>query len=272
MVWVATSLAHPPRPPFPMPLPIVTIARHVLIEARRSGLPWLALASAIAALGLAGFLSQVAITEGAALQAGVAAALLRACAVFLVMAHVVSSVVREANDKGLELALSLPISRPAWYLGKLLGYACIGALLAGLLALPLGFWAAPADLAAWALSLAAEAAVMAAAALFFSSALGQTVSAMTAAVGLYVLARAMPAIQAIAGGPHAADSGPTVLARWLIDALALLLPRFEGAASADWLLYGAPSAATLAPSLLALALYLTLLAAAGLFDFSRRNL
>lgn len=249
-----------------------TVARYVLVEARRSGLPWLAAACVAAALALSGFLSQVAITEGEALQAAAAAALLRGCAVFLIAAHVVASVVREANDKGLELALALPISRSAWYLGKLAGFACTGALVAALFALPLLAWAAPADLAAWCLALAVEAALVAAAALFFASALGQTVGAIAATAGLYLLARAIPAIQAIAGGPLAGDNLAGQGARWLVDALALLLPRMDVVARGDWLLYGAPPAAELAQALAGLALYFVLLAAAGLFDISRRNL
>ena len=126
-----------------------TVAYYSLVEALRSGLPWLAVACVIAVLGLSGFLSQVAITEAEALQASTAGALLRACAVFLISSHVVASVAREANDKGLELALALPISRPAYYLGKLLGFAGVGVLLATLFALPLLAWAKPADLAAW---------------------------------------------------------------------------------------------------------------------------
>ncbi len=249
-----------------------TVARYVLIEARRSGLPWLAAACALAALGLSGFLSQVAITEGAALQAAASAALLRGCAVFLIAAHVVASVVREANDKGLELALALPISRSAWYLGKLAGFACTGALMAALFALPLLIWAAPTDLAAWYLALAAEVALVAAAALFFASALGQTVAAIAATAGLYLLARAISAVQAIASGPLSGDSVTGQSARWLVDALALMLPRLDDVARGDWLLYGAPPAAELAQALSGLALYFVLLAAAGLFDISRRNL
>jgi ABC-type transport system involved in multi-copper enzyme maturation permease subunit len=255
-----------------MSSPTATVARYVLIEARRSALPWLAAASMLAALGLAGFLSQVAITEAAALQASACAALLRACAVFLVAAHVVASVVREANDKGLELALALPLSRPAWYLGKLLGFAGTGVLLATLFTLPLLVWAKPSDLAAWWLALAAEAALIAAAALFFASALGQTVAGIAATLGFYLLARAISSIQAIAGSPLAGDSATGQAARWLVDALALLLPRLDALARGDWLLYGAPPAAELAPALAGLAIYFVLLAAAGLFDFSRRNL
>lgn len=249
-----------------------TVAYYLLVEALRSGLPWLAAACVIAAMGLAGFLSQVAITEAAALQVSTAAALLRACAVFLMTAHVVASVTREANDKGLELALALPISRPAYYLGKLLGYACTGALLATLFALPLLAWAKPADLAAWWFSLAAETALAAGAALFFASALTQTVSAIAAAAGLYLLGRSIAAIQAIAGSPLAGDSVPAQTARWIVDALGLLLPRLDEVTRGDWLLYGAPAAGDFAQALSALALYFLLLTAAGLFDFSRRNL
>ena len=57
---------------------IATVARYVLVEARRSALPWLATAGMLAVLALAGFLSQVAITEAASLQASAGAALLRA--------------------------------------------------------------------------------------------------------------------------------------------------------------------------------------------------
>jgi hypothetical protein len=255
-----------------MPGQTATVARYVLVEARRSALPWLASACLAAALGLAGFLSQVAITESSALQASVCAALLRACAVFLVAAHVSASVVREANEKGLELALALPMPRPAWYLGKLLGFACAGALIAALFALPLAAWAKPASLAAWWLALAAELAVVAAAALFFASALGQTVAAITAVLGLYVLARSISTIQVIAGGPLTGDGAAAAAARWFVDALALLLPRLDAVARGDWLLYGAPAAGELAQSLTGLAVYAVLLAAAGLFDFSRRNL
>jgi ABC-type Na+ efflux pump permease subunit len=251
---------------------IATVARYVLVEARRGALPWLAAAGLLAVLALAGFLSQVAITEAASLQASAGAALLRAGAIFLVSAHVVSSVVREANDKGLELALALPISRPAWYLGKLLGFACAGALIAALFAVPLLAWAKPADLAAWWLALTVETALVAAAALFFASALGQTVAAIAATAGLYLLARSVSAIQAIAGSPLAGDSAGALAARWVIDGLALLLPRLDAVARGDWLLYGAPPAAELASLLGGLAIYVLLLAAAGLFDFSRRNL
>jgi len=256
----------------PRRFPFVTIARYTLAEALRSGLPWLAAACALAVLGLAGFLSRVAITEAAALQASTTAALLRACAIFLIAAHVVGSAARETNDKGLELALALPVSRTAYYTGKLAGFGCAGVLLAAFFALPLLLWAKPPDIAIWGLSLATETVLVAAAALFFASAMSQTLAALAATAGLYLLGRSMSSIQAIASGPQAADSLPAEAARWFVDALALLLPRLDLATRSDWLLYSAPLPGEIARILLGLGIYVLLLAAAGLFDFSRRNL
>lgn len=252
--------------------PPIVVAHYTLVEALRSGLPWLAAACMLGVLGLAGFLSRVAIIEASAQQVSAAGALLRACGVFLIAAHVVASVSREANDKGLELLLALPVSRPAYYLGKLSGFSCAGALLATFFALPLLLWAKPLDLVAWWLSLVAETALVAAAALFFASAMAQTVTAIAAVTGLYLLGRSMSAIQAIASAPQAGDSLIAVAARWLVDALALLLPRLDAATHSDWLLYGAPKVGEFAQTLFGLGLYFLLLAAAGLFDFSRRNL
>jgi hypothetical protein len=253
-------------------MPAVVLARFVFLEARRSGLAWLAAASVVAALGLAGFLSQVALTESLALQTAVAAALLRACAVFLVASQVITSTQREHDDKGLELMLSLPLSRSAYYLGRLTGFAVCGAAVSTCFALPLLLWSPPQSVLLWAISLSAETALMAAAALFFSVALAQLVPAAAATAGLYLLARSIGAIQAIAGGPLAEPSLPQEIARWSVDAVALLLPRLDAVTRTGWLIYGPPAPGEFAAALAGLGAYAVLLVAAGLFDFHRRNL
>lgn len=252
-------------------MPAATLARLVLLEARRGGLPWLALTAVALSVCLAAFLSQVALTESLALQAAIVAGVLRASAVFLVAAHVAGSVLREINDKGLELMLSLPLTRSAHYLGRLAGFAAVGAVLAVLFALPLLLWAPPVAVGAWALSLALEAALVAAAALFFSMSLAQPVPAIAATAGFYLLGRAMGTVQAIAAGPLAEDTAVQAIARWSLDAVALLFPRLDAVTRTEWLLYGLPSPAAYAAALGGLALYAALLCAAGLFDFHRRS-
>lgn len=252
-------------------MPTAILARLALVEARRGGLPWLAAAGLAAALVLAAFLSQVALTEGRSLQLAVLAALLRACAVFLVAVQVCASVMRERNDKGLELMLSLPLARSSQYFGRLAGFAAMAAALALVFALPLLGWASPGAVALWALSLALEGILVAAAALFFAMTLAQPVPAIAATIGLYLLARSMAAIQAIAAGPLVEPTLANRAARFCVDAVALLLPTLDAVTRTEWLLYGAPGAAAYAAALGALAVYIVLLAAAGLFDFYRRN-
>ncbi len=246
------------------------LARLVVLEARRGGLVWLAAAAVVAAIALGGFLAQVAITESRALQTAVVAALLRVCAVFVIAAQVIASVRREIDDRRLEAALALPLSRSTQYLGRLAGFALCGAVLAGLFSLPLLFWAAPAAVAGWALSLALELVLVAAAALFFAMSLASLVPALAASAGLYLLARSMSAMQAIAGGPLAEDSAAHQLARHAIDAVALVLPALDRVTRTEWLLYGLPEARAYAAALGGLGLYTALLAAAGVFDFQRR--
>ena len=246
-------------------------ARLALVEARRGGLFWLALACVAVGLALCAFLSQLALTESRMLQAAVVAALLRVCAAFTLAAQVVASVRREIDDKRLELMLSLPLSRATHYLGRLGGFIALGVALAALFALPLLLWAPPAAALCWALSLACELALVAAAALFFAMTLAQLASALAATAALYLLARSVSAMQAIAAGPLAEETLAQELARRAVDALALLLPALDRVTRTEWLLYGTPDWRSYALGLAGVLIYAALLAAAGVFDFQRRG-
>src|SRR5262245_26770935 len=253
--------------------PAATLTCLVLTEARRGGLPWLAAGCVAAGIALAAFLSQVALTESRELQLSIVAAWLRACAVFLIAAYVATRTLREIDDKALELMLALPLGRPAHYLGRLAGFAACSALLAAAFAAPLLFWAAPGAAAAWGLSLACETALVAAAALFFAMTLVQPVPAIAATAGLYLLARSIAALQDLAAG--GALAGGAVLARIADGAVAViagLLPRLDAPARAEGLLHGGPALPADGPAMAGGLLYAVILAAAGLFDFYRKDL
>jgi hypothetical protein len=191
----------------------LTVARYVLIEARRSGLPWLARGLRARGAGPLGFSVPGCNHRGrgaAGLGCRRAAARLRRVPDRRARGRERGA---RGGRQGLELALALPISRSAWYLGKLVGFAVRGALLAALFALPLLLWAAPRTSRRGALRSPMETALVAAAALFFASALGQTVAAIAATAGLYLLARALfgdpgnrerPARRRQPGGPGGA--------------------------------------------------------------------
>ncbi len=248
------------------------LARNVFLEARRSGLPWLGLASILTAIVLAAFLAQVALTESLQLQAALAAALLRACGAFLVALAVAASTAREAADKGLEFMLALPLSRAVQYLGRWLGHSWSAVLVAVAFSLPLLLWSAPAAVAHWGLSFALELVLVAALTLFFSMAFGQLLPAVAASAAFYLLARALGTIQAIAHAPLVEMDWMQRAAQWLIDAIAFVLPRLDAVTRTDWLLYGTPPAGEYLAALGGLALYALLLLAAGLVDLYRRNL
>ena len=256
----------------PRALPVAVIVRSVVLEARRGGLPWLALGAVVVGLGLAAFVSQVALTESRALQAAVLAGVWRAGAMFLVATQVTASTLREIQDKGLELMLSLPLSRTTQYLARLGGFAACGVALAIVFAVPMLAWAPPGAVLLWGVSLACEAALVAAAALFFAMTLQQFVPAITATAGLYLLGRSIGAIQAIAAAPLGEPSTASRLGQHAVDALALVLPRLDAVTRTAWLLYEPPAPGTYAAAIGSLVLYALLLAAAGLFDFHRRSL
>lgn len=253
-------------------MPAATLARLVLLEARRSGLPWLAAAGLLLAIALSVFLSQMALTESRAVQLAIVAPLLRAITVFLVALHVAGSTLREMQDRTLEVGLALPLPRAAHYLGRLAGHAACAALLALALALPLLAWAAPGRVALWGASLAMEASLVAAVSLFFAMSLGQLLPSIGLCIGFYLTARMMAAIQAMAAAQPPEAPLAAEAARLAVEGIALLLPRLDAVTRTEWLLYDAPLAGGYASALAGLAIYALLATAAGLFDFYRKQL
>lgn len=241
---------------------ISTIATHTLLEALRNRLAWVLGLLAVGAAALGGFLGQLALTESAALQVALLAALLRMCCVLLVASFVATSVVREAGDKGQELLLALAMPRAAYVLGKLAGFALVALLPALLFGAMASALAPPAWCAAWALSLWCELCIVAAFSLLCVLTLGQVTPALAATLAFYVLARAIGSLQAMAQ-----DAAP--LARLTMDALAALLPHLDRFTRSEWLVYGG---AQVAPLLAQTAIYVGLLGAAALFDFYRKEL
>lgn len=252
--------------------PVLTIARYTLLEALRNRLLWLLIVAALGAIGLSGFLDALALTESRELQAALLAAVLRLAAVFLIATFVVTSLVREANERGLELLLALPLPRAAYVLGKLAGFGAL-ALLPALLFGALGLlFAPPAQAALWGASLLCELWIVAAFSLFCTLTLNQVLPALAASLSFYLLARIVGTLQLLGHGGHGATQRALGAG---VDALALLLPRLDGFTRSDWLVYpadGAGLCALLLPIVAQTALYVTLLASAALFDLYRKNL
>lgn len=251
---------------------VLPIARYTLLEALRNRLLALALILVAAGLAFTQFLQQVAITESTQIQAAVLAALLRLGAVFMLASFVVTSMVREFNDKVMELILARPLRRGSYYLGKLAGYAATALVLAVIFSLPLALFAPAQSVALWGLSLACELLLVTAFALFCVLSLTQVISALAAVAGFYLLSRSVSALQVMANNPLTEGVSLSEKAvSSFIDAIAFILPGLDRMTQTGWLIYAAPSTQDIGQVLAQTAVYTLLLCAAGLFDLQRKN-
>jgi len=250
----------------------LAIARHTALEAWRNRLLWLLLLAAAGAVALGAFLDQLALTESRQLQAAVLAALLRLAAVFLIAAFVVTSMLREAADKGLELLLALPVPRYVYLLGKLAGFAALAVLPAALFGALALLLAPAAQALLWSASLLCELWIVAAFSLLCAVSLRQALPALAAAGAFYLLARLIALLQLLGQGPGATRGPSQRLFNLLLDGIALLLPHLESFTRTEWLLYQTGSAAALVPIVAQTAIFVSLMAVAALFDLYRKNL
>ena len=86
---------------------------------------WLLGLVLLAAIGVSGFVGELALIESIEIKVSLLAVLLRFSAVFLIATFVVTSLVRDFNEKGLDLVLALPLPRAGYVLGKLAGYSAL---------------------------------------------------------------------------------------------------------------------------------------------------
>src|SRR5262245_57376909 len=122
---------------FGMKSRIATIARFTLLEARRTRLPALAFLALAVLFGASFFVEAIAITEGTRFQAGFYAASARIAAAFMIALHVVASVAREFDDKGLDILLALDLPRSHYVAGRLAGFLGVALAFAAAACLPL---------------------------------------------------------------------------------------------------------------------------------------
>lgn len=252
--------------------PILTIARYTLLEGLRARLPWLALLMLLVLFGASVLVGQLAITESLRMQTAFLAATLRPAAVFMLSLHIIGSMAREFNDRGLEFILSLDIPRASYVLGKLLGFALIGLLLALAVGAVMTLRAPAPDAALWGISLACELCLVAALSLFCVIAVPQIMPAASFVLGFYVLARSIGAMQLMSGSAVGGDAslGQQAVPR-LVDLFALLLPRLDSFTQSAWLVDQTGSWGLVAGIVAQGTIYVGLLAAATMIDLYRKN-
>jgi ABC-type transport system involved in multi-copper enzyme maturation permease subunit len=249
-----------------------TIAFYTLLEALRNRLMWLIVVVAAAGIGLSGFLNEIAITESRQVQVAVLAAFLRFSAVFLLATFIVTSMVREFNDKGVDLLLALPLPRAGYLLGKLVGFATLALIPALLFGLLTVFFAPPEQSALWVVSLICELWLVAAVSVLCVLTFNQVMAALSVVMAFYLLARSVVTLQLIGHNPLGAHTPSQQVIGFVIDTVSVLLPHLDSFTRTEWLTYHTGSWSMLTPLLAQTAIYLALLTGVALFDLYRKNL
>jgi len=251
---------------------IVSIALYTLLEALRNRLSWLVLVVALLGIGLSGFLNEMALTESQQTQVALLAAFYRFAAAFLLATFVVTSMVREFNDKGLELLLSLSLPRAAYLLGKLAGFACLAVLPAmsfGLLTL---FFSSTEQSVLWTISLICELWIVAAFAMLCVLSFNQIMAALSATMGFYLLARSITALQFIATEAQLDSSTSQQFMAMVMKAISAVIPHLDTFTKTEWLVYQTGQFSELQNILLQSLICISLLLGAALFDLYRKNI
>lgn len=252
---------------------ISALTRYTLLEAVRTKLPWATCMTLAILFGLAIFVREISLAQGHRMQIVTYAALARPAVILIVALHVCASLVREFNDRGLDLVLALDVPRWQYLAGRYAGYATVATAAASLAAAPLALLAGPLATAPWFASLALETCLVAALAMFCTVTLVHLPSAMAFIAGFYVLARALGGLQLIAdSSPPEGISLFHEAGRILIWALTLVLPPLDVWTRAAWLLDDMQPGEALGIVAIQASVYVVLLLTAALTDFYRRRI
>ncbi|MBF0145069.1 MAG: ABC transporter permease [Magnetococcales bacterium] len=253
-------------------IPVAAIARVTVLEGVRTRLPGLVVAVWAVGMSLAWFAGALAVMETEAVQAAVAGFFLRLGAVLVLTLFVLNAQVREFNDKGVDLVLSLPVPRAGYLFGRIVGYAMIALAVAILFAGGTCFFAPGSQSVLWGVSLFFELMLVIALSLFSLLTFSQVPPAFALVMAVYLLARSVIVLQWIGQGPIMPQG---VLHVWLmnrlIDALAFVLPALDRLTRSDWLVYGTGGWDDLIFVVVQGGIYLSLLVAAALIDLYRKN-
>ncbi len=220
----------------------------------------------------------ISITESHAIKTSSLGATLRIFAVFITSLYVITSMVREINDKGLELILSLPVSRCNYYFGKFFGYTLIVLAMTLVIGICLIFYAPAQAILIWAVSLFCELLIISALCMLCVYTFTQVTVAITVVAAFYLLARSIDAIQLMSKGPLIdPNSLVHMFMTRTVDLLAAVLPDLYRFSPSEWLIYSDISPNQIAwdqigPVIIQTFIYLAVLMAAGLFDLYRKNL
>lgn len=251
---------------------VLTIAKFSIIEAMRNRLVLLLLLVVAISFAMVEFIGDLAITEHRITQMAILAAFLRLCSVVIVTMFVVSSTVRELQDKTLEMILAMPIHRGQYYLGKLIGFLAVAFIVAVVFGLMMMAYSPIESVLIWSISLFLELILVVAIGLVMLFTFNQIPPALAGVFILYAASRITTSIYLMAKYPLLSHT--TMAQKFMdgfIEMLTWLLPDLHRFTQTQWLTQATTDWSLLLPVAGQTVIFLSLLSMIALFDFYRKN-
>jgi ABC-type Na+ efflux pump permease subunit len=252
---------------------LLTIAKYSILEAVRDKFLLFILMGVIIFFCVSLFIGELAITEGIQMQSALLASTLRLFSVFTMGLFVITSMIREFNDKGFELILSHPVPRSSYYFGKFAGFSVVAFLIALMSACCLYLYV-PANITLfWSFSLFCELLIIIALSLLSLFSFNSITISFSVVMAFYVLSRSIEAIQLISDSPILASGSMShQFINGLLDIIAYIIPDLHKFTQTDWLVYITDFNAELFIVIGQTLIYVILLSSVALFDLYRKEL
>lgn len=252
---------------------LLTIAKYSIWEAIRDKFLIFILIGVIVFFCIALFIGELAITEGVQMQSAILASALRLFSVFTMGLFVITSMIREFNDKGFELILSHPVPRSSYFFGKFSGFSVVALLIALMNACCLFFYAQVDIALLWSLSLFCELLIIISLSLLCLFSFNSITISFSVVIAFYILSRTMQAIQLISDSPIIASSSIShQFITSLLDMIAYITPDLYKFTQTDWLVYMSDIKTDMFFVLGQTLIYVVFLSCVALFDLYRKEL
>lgn len=252
---------------------LLTIAKYSIWEAIRDKFLIFIFIGVIACFCISLFVGELAITEGIQTQGAILASTLRLFSVFTMGLFVITSMIREFNDKGFELILSHPVPRSSYYFGKFAGFSVVALLIALMSACCLCFYTR-ADLALlWSLSLFCELLIIISLSLLSLFSFNSITISFSVVIAFYILSRSIETIQLISDSPIVASSSIShQFINGLLDVIAYIIPDIYKFTQTNWLVYISDIKTDMLVVIGQTLIYVIFLSCVTLFDLYRKEL
>jgi len=252
---------------------LLAITKYSVLEALRDRFLHLIFAGFLIFFLSSIFVGELAITETLQTQVSIFAFLLRLFCVFTLSLFVITSMIRQFNDKGFELILSQPIPRYIYLFGKLFGYLVIAIFMSFACFVCLLAYADMLSSAMWSVSLLCELLLFLTLCVLCVFTLESVTLAFSVVIGFYALSRSIEIIQLISDSPilESVDLSHRFI-DWGIDILAYVIPSLHRFTQTEWLAYGIQADRDYIYILIQTFIYTILIFLAALYDLYRKEL